>query len=544
MRIFLFLLLSLSTCFSQSFTSSLFTVLADTNGIIRWPTNFSATNIVSGVTTNIPVSNGTLYVTNGLIKKFSNNSFLFQDLVNNPSLAKIAIPMYVTPPSVEWTNLFALGSNYVSVISVTVDASQDGFGGHGPGTNTQANWLWAITNAQAVGIKVVGYVEPQYGSIPLATVFDQIDKWYQYYPTIDGIFLDEVDFSGQNEWYMQQVSSHIRSFDKNLIVFNPGWFLDTETVMDMCDIVMCSETYYNTFLGLVYPNPWIYNYPSWRLWEITHSCTNNVGAPNVSGCDVTWNLSKARNAGHIFVTEQPMDYPWIGLGALISEQTNLVKQVTSTNLLASVLKDVEIEVSPYFTYPVVFNVSTVYNKGTYTNIYYVNPSGTVSLNYDGGMSGLPYFNFTGSGYLVNTDYERNQKLTTWCIFKTSNTGRQTLIGGQFGDFRLFTTNLQSAIAYPVNQISTNTFTSGDYHLVVAIHSEYQYLARLYLDGILQHPWTGSWYHLYQIGIGGNADGGDKFVGRMRSAGVIGHAISDDEHNKIISYARNVWGLGI
>src|SRR5947209_6274444 len=62
----------------------------------------------------------------------------------------------------------------------------------GPDTIVHSDFTKGIAALKAVKIIVLGYVSTNYGSESIADVQNEIDRWYEFYPDIDGIFFDEM----------------------------------------------------------------------------------------------------------------------------------------------------------------------------------------------------------------------------------------------------------------------------------------------------------------------------------------------------------------
>jgi len=71
--------------------------------------------------------------------------------------------------------------------------------------------------------KLIGYVYSSYARHPLTEVKQDIDKWINYYPKIQGIFIDEQASDGKSVDYYSDLYKHIRkSKGLKLVVANPG----------------------------------------------------------------------------------------------------------------------------------------------------------------------------------------------------------------------------------------------------------------------------------------------------------------------------------
>ena len=78
-----------------------------------------------------------------------------------------------------------------------------GFGAHGPVTQVSMIPIYktCIDYLQSYGVKVVGYVHTKngfpniFGYRTKAAVFKDVKHWATHFPSIDGIFVDEVSNS-------------------------------------------------------------------------------------------------------------------------------------------------------------------------------------------------------------------------------------------------------------------------------------------------------------------------------------------------------------
>jgi hypothetical protein len=134
------------------------------------------------------------------------------------------VPAYFYPggPGLDfWNRLIQAGSR-VPIIAIANPAS-------GPGAEANADYARII--AQAVGgkVTVVGYVNTDYTSRPAAEVKADIDRWIEFYPEIQGIFLDMQASGPEQVDYYRSIAAYIRSKlpgPTKLVVGNPGTFCD------------------------------------------------------------------------------------------------------------------------------------------------------------------------------------------------------------------------------------------------------------------------------------------------------------------------------
>lgn len=138
----------------------------------------------------------------------------------------------------------------------------------GPGTTTDANYTTALTNARAVGIKTLGYVNTQYGTRPMGlntdtassnTVKGDINGWVALYPgEVDGIFFDLTPTdAGADVTFMQTASDYARSqIAGAFVMFNPGAYPLVRDYLDMADVNCVFEGDYiaNAYLSYTVPS--------------------------------------------------------------------------------------------------------------------------------------------------------------------------------------------------------------------------------------------------------------------------------------------------
>ncbi|MCS6957919.1 MAG: spherulation-specific family 4 protein [Aquificaceae bacterium] len=92
----------------------------------------------------------------------------------------------------------------------------------GPGSQLDANYLQLIGTYKEKGFKVVGYVLTNYGNRNLQAVKEDMNRYVQFYPQVDGFFVDEVSNNPAYLSYYREIHQHARQLGKSLLIFNPG----------------------------------------------------------------------------------------------------------------------------------------------------------------------------------------------------------------------------------------------------------------------------------------------------------------------------------
>lgn len=224
---------------------------------------------------------------------------------------KIAIPSYFYPGPV-WTRL-EYSAPTVGMALINPNS--------GPGTSRDAAYAAEIARAHAKGIKVLGYVHTSNGARALAAVKNEINQYYAWYGSLDGIFFDEANL---NTCAKQPYYLNLRNYVKAKgglarVIINPGTNIP-ECYMTTADVIVNFEDSYSNYVNWR-PSGWEIKYPASRFWHLVIATPQTKLATAVA-------LSRNRNAGWIYVTPDVLDNPWdtLPVSAYWLSELNLVKQ--------------------------------------------------------------------------------------------------------------------------------------------------------------------------------------------------------------------------
>jgi Spherulation-specific family 4 len=176
----------------------------------------------------------------------------------------------------------------------------------GPGTAEQPSYSEAISDCQADGQKVIGYVYTDYGKRSLGTVEAAISDWYAWYP-VNGIFLDEMA-EAPDESYYSTLEAFIHS-KGGTVVGNPGDTASTDWQLKDVDQVVTFEGTASE-LAQYKPASWVLTAPSSRIANIVYSAT-------VEACAE----AEKNNAGSVFVTNLGEPDPYAALPSYWTTET-------------------------------------------------------------------------------------------------------------------------------------------------------------------------------------------------------------------------------
>lgn len=270
--------------------------------------------------------------------------------VGTPRLAlaqqRIAIPSYFYPsqpvPSGLWQQLES-GAPTVGLALINPNS--------GPGAASDANYA-QIVSTKPQGLKIIGYVYSQGGARALAAVEADIDKYYSWYPEIDGIFVDEADNTScsiESSYYLP-LYTYIKSKSASAtVILNPGTST-LECYVNASDILVTFESTYASYSGTwSSAHSWEANYPASRFWHLVHTTSSTQMANALS-------LSQQRNAGWVYVTDDVMNNPWDTLASYFSSEVSSVSQSSAPIASYSAQAD-----ATNFTYAATFNQAFNYH---------------------------------------------------------------------------------------------------------------------------------------------------------------------------------------
>ncbi len=132
----------------------------------------------------------------------------------------VIIPLYTYPTDGTWAAVIQAKTAHPSVPIVAIINPDSG-----PGTSKSSDYATGITNLQTAGVIVIGYVPTGYGTksySALPTVEAAISDYATWYPSIDGIFFDEMSSDAGEATYYQSIATYVASKSLKITVGNPG----------------------------------------------------------------------------------------------------------------------------------------------------------------------------------------------------------------------------------------------------------------------------------------------------------------------------------
>lgn len=235
----------------------------------------------------------------------------------------VMVPAYFDPSvnSAAWAALnSAAGSLPNRVVAVANPAS-------GPGSAAQASYTSAIQALQAQTGRVIGYVDTNYGLRTLSSVEANIDSWFSFYPSINGIFFDQAANTNGKQAYYQNLYNYVKSKNsRSFVVTNPGTStLESYLIYNqarVADIICILESNVG---GTTWTQaPWTSNYDRSNFYGIFW----NVTDINVSDFDYGDVIDHAyqQNTGWIYVTNDNDNNPYDSIASYFPGEVTYIAQ--------------------------------------------------------------------------------------------------------------------------------------------------------------------------------------------------------------------------
>ena len=213
-----------------------------------------------------------------------------------PSTTGVIVPLYTYPTSSTWNTMVKVKSSYPSVPTIAIINPSNG-----PGVAKDSNYSDGIKKLQAAGISVLGYVHTSYSSREASIVKADIDKYKSYYPSVNGIFFDEMANWQGKEAYYKNLTVYAKSKGYGMTVGNPG--ADTiSSYVGTVDNIVIYEREGTPSLSFL------------KGWHLNHDKKNFSMLPHkVSSLDKTFVKSATPYLGYMFVTSDTLPNPWDSL---------------------------------------------------------------------------------------------------------------------------------------------------------------------------------------------------------------------------------------
>src|SRR3569623_6928 len=213
------------------------------------------------------------------------------------------VPLYSYPGAAAWSAIVDAKRAHPAVPVVAVVNPNNG-----PGTSVDPNSTSGITSLKSVGITVFGYVPTGYAGQAASAIQAAVASWKSFYPSVTGIFFDEMDNRAGNEAFYTRQTTYAHGQGFTYPVGNPG--ADT-----LASYVGTVDTI------LIYEKDGLGTQPTWNQ---AYSASNFGVIPyDVASFDSAAqsfiNNAEADHIGYIYLTNDTMPNPWDTLSTYFSD---------------------------------------------------------------------------------------------------------------------------------------------------------------------------------------------------------------------------------
>jgi hypothetical protein len=216
-----------------------------------------------------------------------------------PPPLRVLVPAYFYPGGPgreEWDRLIA-AADRVSVVAIANPAT-------GPGQQLDPNYRDVIDRAVGAGVKVLGYVNTDYGRLSREAVEADVGRWVQLYPKIQGIFFDLQPSSAEHLDLYLALRKVVRDrIPRGLVVNNPGTVCGEEYVSRGAADMVCLFENREGFERFQSP-AWVSRYSPTRFAALAYQ----VAEPERMR---QYLQRSVRNGlGNVYVTDAGGENPW------------------------------------------------------------------------------------------------------------------------------------------------------------------------------------------------------------------------------------------
>ncbi len=316
----------------------------------------------------------------------------------------IDVPLYSDSVSV-WST--AMGGNTATTM-IFFNPSD------GPGTSQLNYYLSLVRDAQARGIRVLGYVDTVWanGKVSVSEAEAAIDRYYSWYG-VDGIMLDQVTDScapAPVTYYTDLYNFVKQKPGADIVVLNPGTFVG-ECYAKISDVLITFEGTYDSYLAYQQPD-WVRSYPAGHFLHIIFDTRTVADMQNAI------KLAISRNVNGVYITDMGANgtNPYSSLPSYFDVEVSYLSPLSmGTQTLRLVVGPVVsapgaiVEVgyknnAPYsLSGTVYFVVHNSIGQTVFYSTAAVHPMGGEIVMAYLATSGLPHGEYTASVFAISTN---------------------------------------------------------------------------------------------------------------------------------------------
>ena len=156
---------------------------------------------------------------------------------------QLLVPAYFYPAGQglrAWERLMGAASKIRMVVIANPNS--------GPGDKSNPDYDLVLTAARKKGVRILGYVSTGYGKQDLSKIKGEIDRWFAFYPQINGFFFDQQSTEPRDVHTYLEIRDYAGEKVKEpLLINNPGAICDEAYFAQSVSDVICIYSGYEGF---------------------------------------------------------------------------------------------------------------------------------------------------------------------------------------------------------------------------------------------------------------------------------------------------------
>ncbi|MEU3370083.1 spherulation-specific family 4 protein [Streptomyces sp. NPDC006711] len=217
----------------------------------------------------------------------------------------LLVPLYVHPAEdpLAWQRLTEAAAGLYGVVLNAAD---------GPGAVPDPAFAGPVGALRAAGVRVLGYVDLDYGARPPAAVLRDIERHRDWYGA-DGFFFDRAPADRTGLPFVRQATRAARRCGGSVVVLNPGVH-PAPGYLKVADLIVTFEGHWTTYVSAFTRPGWADRQPPERLCHLVYGVPDALLA-------LALRTTGERGAGVCCVVGRELPNPWAELPPVLPGKT-------------------------------------------------------------------------------------------------------------------------------------------------------------------------------------------------------------------------------
>jgi hypothetical protein len=229
---------------------------------------------------------------------------------------RLLVPTYIYPAGEgrkEWLRLFDAAAKVEIVAIVNPDS--------GPGREQNIDYHATFTEANKLGIALLGYVSTDFGKRPQAEIRKDVDTWLAFYPQIRGFFFDQQPSEGDHAAQFAELRDYVkRKLPDPLVVTNPGVPCDEAYLAQNVSDVTCVFSNFQGFEPFDLP-------ATFKPYDPSRFAAMPYNIPDAETMRTFLKEAIVKRIGYIYISDAKPPNPWGKLPAYWEAEVDAVSRL-------------------------------------------------------------------------------------------------------------------------------------------------------------------------------------------------------------------------